>query len=130
MTFLHFCKSCSDILITVLKFVFDLSLSQRVFPTRWKQSAVALVFKKGKTAFVNNYRPISILSTSCEIFEIFILEHVSHHLQSKFIHHRHGFTKSKSTSTNLVASRDYFTSLLYSQRQTHSTYYDFSNAID
>jgi hypothetical protein len=61
---------CPDILKTVLKFIFNLSLAQRIFPTLWKEVSVVPIFKKGKTALVNNYRPTSILSTFSKISEI------------------------------------------------------------
>jgi hypothetical protein len=62
-------KGCSDIFIPVLKFVFNLSLSQRSFLTLWKQTAVIPVFIKGSRALVSNYMPISILNTFSRIFE-------------------------------------------------------------
>lgn len=39
-------KGCSDIAVSVLKHVFNLSLSQGYFRTRWKQAAVVSVFEK------------------------------------------------------------------------------------
>ena len=47
----------------VLKFIFNLSFSHRIFPTLWKQVTIIPSFKKRKTALVNNYRRISVLST-------------------------------------------------------------------
>jgi len=61
-------KGCSDILIPVFKFIFNINSSQRIFPTLWKQAAVIPVFREGKAALVNNYGSISILSTFSEIF--------------------------------------------------------------
>jgi len=49
--------------MSVLKFVFNLSFSQRLFPTLWKQVTIVPNFKKRKTALVNNYRHIYVLST-------------------------------------------------------------------
>jgi len=77
-------KVCSGILITVLKFIFNLRLSQRISPTFWKQADFVPVFKKRKTALVNNYRPISIPNTFSEIFKIITHEQVSHNLKSEF----------------------------------------------
>ena len=48
-----FLKGCLDILIPVLKFIFNLSSSQQIFPTLWKQAAVFPIFKEGKAALVN-----------------------------------------------------------------------------
>ena len=86
--------------------------------------------KKGKTALVNNYRRIPILNTFSKIFEIIIPEHVSHHFTSKFIPRQHGFVKSKSTSTNLVAYLYVITPLVHPQLQDDAIYFDFSNSFD
>jgi hypothetical protein len=47
----------------VIKFVFNPSLSQRIFSTLWKQATIASTFKKRKTSLVNNHKPISNLNT-------------------------------------------------------------------
>jgi hypothetical protein len=41
-------KGCSEIFVLVLKFVFNLSLSQNTLPKLWMQAAVFHVFKEGK----------------------------------------------------------------------------------
>jgi hypothetical protein len=56
-------KGCSDILMPVLKFIFNLIFSQPILPTLWKQVTIILNFKKRKTTLMNNYRRISVLST-------------------------------------------------------------------
>jgi hypothetical protein len=47
-------KGCSEIIVPVLKHIFNLSLTQNYLPTVWKQAAVVPVFKKGNTASVSN----------------------------------------------------------------------------
>jgi hypothetical protein len=79
---------------------------------------------------VNKYRPISILNTFSKIFEITIRQHVSHHFRSKFNPRQHGFIKSESTSTNLVAYLYFITVLVHPQLQDDDIYYDFSNSFD
>ena len=61
-----------DISIPVLKSIFNLILSQHIFPTFWKQAAIVPISKKGKTALINYYRPISIFNTFSKIVEIII----------------------------------------------------------
>jgi hypothetical protein len=39
-------KGCTDIFLPVLKYIFNLSLSQQYFPTLWKLVAIVLVLKK------------------------------------------------------------------------------------
>jgi hypothetical protein len=108
-------NSFAHILIPVFKFIFNLRLSQQIFPILWKQAAVVPVFKEGKAALKNNYGSISSLNTFCEIFGIIIHEHISHHLKSKSKPHQHAFIKFKSAFTNLVAYLDLIISLVHFQ---------------
>jgi hypothetical protein len=52
-------KGCSEVLTPLLHHIFNLSLLTRSFPRLWKQAAVVPIFKKGNSALVTNYRPIS-----------------------------------------------------------------------
>jgi hypothetical protein len=51
-------KGCSEIFVPVLKHIFNLSLSNRGFPSLWKEAAVVSIFKKGSSVLLTNYRSI------------------------------------------------------------------------
>ena len=74
---------CTDIFVPLLKYICNLSLSQQLFPSFWKQAAVVPNFKKGNSTLLANYRPISSLNNFSKVFEFVIYDHVSHYLQSK-----------------------------------------------
>lgn len=61
-------KDSTDIFVSVLKHIFNLSLSQQYFPTLWKEAAIVPVLKKSKRTSVSNYRPISLLNNFSNIF--------------------------------------------------------------
>jgi hypothetical protein len=63
------------IFIPVLRFIFNLSLSQNTFPNLWKQEAIVPVFKKGTTSSVGNYRFIVILNNFSKAFKFIIHDH-------------------------------------------------------
>jgi hypothetical protein len=88
------------------------------------------MFKKGNTASVSNYRPISILNTFSKLFELVIHDHVSHYLKFKLNPCQHGFIKSKSTITNPVTYLDFTTPLVSCQSQADTIYFDLSSAFD
>jgi hypothetical protein len=44
-------KGCSEIFVPVLKFIFNLNISQNTFPNLWKQAAIFLFSKKSKNFF-------------------------------------------------------------------------------
>jgi hypothetical protein len=123
-------KGCTDILVPILRHIFNLSLSEHCFPTLWKQTAIIPVFKKGKSTSVSNYWAISLVSNFSKVFELVIHDHISHYLKSKISPYQHGFTKTKSTSTNLVAYVDFIAPLVGSQSQVDAIYFDLSNAFD
>jgi hypothetical protein len=77
-----------------------LSLTQHYFLATWKETGILPVFKRGNHADVSNYRPISILNNSSKLFEFKDHDHVSHY--AKFNPNQHGFSRAKSTVTNLV----------------------------
>jgi hypothetical protein len=60
-------KGCSEIFVPILRFIFNLSLSQNTLPKLWKQAVIVPVFKKGKTSSVRNCRPIAILNHFCKV---------------------------------------------------------------
>jgi hypothetical protein len=74
--------------------------------------------------------PISLLSNFSKIFEFVIHDHVSHYLKSKSSPHQHGFSKTRSTSTNLVTYVDFISPVVDSQRQADAIYFDLSDAFD
>ncbi|PNF19791.1 hypothetical protein B7P43_G14658 [Cryptotermes secundus] len=123
-------KGCSEILVPVLRYIFNLSLSQNSFPKLWKQAIIVPVFKKGKTSSVRNYRPIAILNNFSKVFEFIIHDHIYQFFKSKLSPFQHGFIKSKSTTTNLVTFLDFVSPLVCTQGQVDSIYFDFSNAFD
>ena len=123
-------KGCSSILVPILTYIFNLSLSSGVFPTLWKTAAVVPVFKKGSKAEVKNYRPISILNGFSKLFEILVHEHLSFYFKEKLNSAQHGFIKSKSVVTNLVTYLNYVAPCVGSQGQCDSVYFDLSNAFD
>jgi hypothetical protein len=113
-----------------LKDIFNLSLSQQLFPSSRKQAAIVPIFENGTPSLLANYRPISILNNFSEVFEFVVHDHVSHYVQSKLNCCQHGFIKSRYTTSNLVTYLDYITSLVTSQRQGDAIYFDFICAFD
>jgi hypothetical protein len=83
-----------------------LSLTQQYFPAAWKEAAIVPVLKRGNHTAVN-YRPISILNNFSKLFEFIIHDHISHY--AKLNPNQHGFTRTKSTVTNLVTFLDFLT---------------------
>ena len=52
-----------------LLLLFKKSLSESSIPQDWKQANVTPIFKKGSRNSVENYRPVSLTSQICKLFE-------------------------------------------------------------
>jgi hypothetical protein len=118
----------SVIFIPPLRRIFNLRLTQQYFPAGWKEATVVPAFKRGSHAAVRNCRPISVLNNFSKLFQFIIHDHVLHYITLN--PNQHGFTKSKSTVTNLVTFLDFMTPVVRGQRQAGAVYFDLPYAFD
>jgi hypothetical protein len=86
--------------------------------------------QKRQHASVSNYRPVYLLNNISKLFEFVIHDHVSHNLKFKISPYKHGFSESKSATTNLVTYVDFISPLVGSQRQADTVHFDLSDMFD
>jgi len=110
--------------------IFNLSLSQCRFPSIWKESFIIPLFKKGNKSDISNYRGIAKLSSIPKLFEKIITCQLQHHCRSIISPCQHGFTRCRSTSTNLLEFTSLITRGFLTHHQTDVIYTDFSKAFD
>ena len=75
------------------------SLSMGLFPNKLKLSKIVPVYKnKGNTDEMNNYRPISLLSTFSKVFEKVVFKQISEYFQlnNMFFNSQYGFRENHS----------------------------------
>ena len=97
-----------------LTFLFEMSLNRGTIPTDWKEAEVRLIFKKGDKSDPGNYRPVSLTSVVCKIFESFIRDSLYSHLTDNKLlcKDQFGFVKGRSCTTQLLSTLyDWMTSL-------------------
>ena len=87
-----------------LQCIFEQSVATGCLPDLWKQAIVFQLLKKSPAFSVDNYRPISLVSSFCKILELLVKKALVEHLnkfnllnESQF-----GFLKNRSTSLQLT----------------------------
>ena len=91
-----------------LKLIFETSLKSGKLPEIWKTGIVTAFFKTGSKSDIGNYRPISLTSVVCKIFESLIRDHIMQHLltNNMMSSKQYGFMKGRSTSLQLLHTLD------------------------
>ena len=112
--------------------MFNKILTTGDIPDLWKQANVTPIFKKGNKSQPGNYRPISLISVLCKLFESILRDSIMDFLSTKniLIDTQHGFTSRRSCLTNLIDFFDYITKTVDSGDPVDLIYLDFRKAFD
>jgi len=125
-----FVKKCASSLTLPVSTIFSQSLRDGIFPSVWKIASITPVHKSGNIHNVENYRPVSILSSLGKIFESLIYDAIYPALHHIISEHQHGFVKKRSTTTNLMTFTNSVITKLEKRHQIDAIYVDFSKAFD
>ena len=115
-----------------LAYIFRKSLDEGMVMKDWKIAHVSPLFKKGKRDAVESYRPISLTSIPCKIFESIMKDALvdylcTHNLISRS---QHGFVSGRSCLTNLLEYLEYITEQIDQNNPVDCIFLDFSKAFD
>ena len=93
----------SDELVKPLTHIINKSIESGKFPTKWKESKVCPIFKKGDRKLLKNYRPVSLLSVPGMVLERAIGIQMEDHLEEKEIlqDFQFGFRRNRSCISEL-----------------------------
>ena len=69
--------ACEDQLASVLTDIFNISLTESVIPTCFKQITIVPVPKEAKVTCLNDYRPVALTSVAMKCFERLIMAHIN-----------------------------------------------------
>ena len=123
------------ILLTVSKpllIIFSKSFKDGVIPQQLKQSKIIPLFKSGDRTYMDNYRPIALLSTFSKILEKIVCKRLSDYLEknellSKF---QFGFRKEHSTVHPRVHFMKKITNALENKLHAIAIFCDLRKAFD
>jgi sarcosine oxidase/L-pipecolate oxidase len=62
-------KLCREELADPLSNIFNNSLRSSTFLSKWKESHIIPIYKKGPPSEIGNYRPVALLSCISKVFE-------------------------------------------------------------
>ena len=122
---------CPDI-IPHLTHLFNLCLSQGIFPSSLKRAVIVPIFKSGDRFAFNNYRPIAILPTISKILEKIVFYQLSSYLieEELLLPSQFGFRKHHSTYMPISLLYDYVTNKIKNKEFCAALYLDLSKAFD
>lgn len=127
-------KHCSSALAPILSCIFNQSLTNGEIPDDWLKANVCPIFKKGEKSNPANYRPISLTSCICKIFEHILVSNIMYHMESNHLltDRQHGFRRNHSCEGQLISVLQDWQTIL--DRKSHSrvdaVFLDFSKAFD
>jgi hypothetical protein len=118
--------------VPVLTIIYKKSLESGIVPEDWRVANVTPIFKKGSKAEACNYRPVSLTSVCCKIFESIVREGLmAHLLDNKLLKDsQHGFMPRKTCTTNLLEFLEKVTSAVDSGESVDVIFLDFAKAFD
>ena len=102
-------------------------------PTIWKKSIVVPIHKVGKSKEdVSSYRPISLTSHVCKLFERIVLERLNYHcIKNNIIPiNQAGFCKNRSTTELLIKLTTQIKLQFSRRKNVLATFFDLRKAYD
>ena len=78
----HFFKELADFIDKPLSFLFQKSLDEAVLSVRWLEATIIAIHQKDLKYNLGNYRPISLTSVICKIFESLVRDELVKYMLS------------------------------------------------
>ena len=125
-------KELRESLSTPLSYLFNKSIESGALPEEWKTANVTAIFKKGTKSEPGNYRPVSLTSVICKVFESIVRDCIVDHMtiNKLFSECQHGFRQHRSCVTQLLHVMEDLTKLLDDKNNIDIIYFDFKKVFD
>src|SRR5271170_3442091 len=128
----RFLKLAPEEISEYLLILFNKCLVLEKMPSKWKTANVTPVFKKGSRSSPENYRPISLTSVVCKMFEHIITSNLAKFLERHqlFNENQFGFRKHRSCELQLHRVCQDIAFVLDNGEESGLVFLDFSKAFD
>jgi hypothetical protein len=99
-------------------------------PDQWKESIIVPIHKKGDKTDCNNYRGISLLSTSYKILSNILLSRLVPYIAEIIGDHQCGFRRNRSTTDHIICIRQILEKKWEYNETVHPLFIEFKKAYD
>ena len=123
-------KNCKFSLCSPVFTLFQSSLKEGVFPTKWKNSYTIPIFKSGERNKIVNYRGVCNQSVIPKLLDSIVSDQLQWFSKSIIPPEEYGFFANRSTLSNLLEFRSFITEAFTDHLQVDSVYTDFAKAFD
>ena len=125
-------KFCNAELSPILAYINNESLQNGIFPEFLKIARITPIYKAGDKKHVNNYRPVSILTSMSKIMEKVMYTRLINYLNKHSILHQnqYGFRQNCSTNLALMKLVDDLTKAIDDKQLTVGIFVDLAKAFD
>jgi hypothetical protein len=125
-------KKVSYSLLTPLRHIFNRSFVKGRVPSKMKIAKVILIFKSGDASDINNYRPISLLSTFSKILEKIVQSRLFDYLETHNLitPQQFSFRPSHSTVHPITLLLNKVTAALNEKKHLIIIFCDIKKAFD
>lgn len=125
-------RECADSLCIPLSRLFNISLQSGVFPSLWKLANVVPIFKKNDRQKVDNYRPVSLLSTLSKVLERIVHSRLYNYcMENKLLTDKNsGFKRQDSTVNQLLHITNKISDAHDQKKDACLIFLDISKAFD
>ena len=122
----------SDVVVPIITHLYNLAITNSVYPDLLKIGRVAPVFKAGETTRVNNYRPITVLTTINKIFELLTHKRMMSFLERHKILSdlQYGFVRGKNTTQAIFRFVNDVLRTFHDKTYTVALFLDLTKAFD
>ncbi len=119
-------------LVEPLAILFMRFLATGFVPPSWKTADIVGIFKKGAASVPANYRPVSITSSFCRVFERILVDNLSYYLHKLGLlsTEQFGFVKRRSAELQLLSCVDIWSQSLDTNLCTDVILLDLAKAFD
>ncbi|XP_023216832.1 uncharacterized protein LOC111619354 [Centruroides sculpturatus] len=126
-------KNLSDNSLCNVLNMFNRIWTEHIFPDFWRLSIIIPIPKPGKDhKNPSNYRPISLTSCLCKLFERMVNRRLMYLLEKNeyFSPHQSGFRRNRSTTDNLVNLETSIREAFVRRQHLVSVFFDIEKAYD